>query len=101
MCIVLDEMPEDPDPVAPGSQGTYCSTDAADDLIIDWDPSVNSQVQQVTRDLHLIPVVDRYHVLNSSSDTELETSFRWLHEKQEKVDEDACPRCGRLFDCKR
>ena len=78
MRIVLDDMPQDPDPVKPGSQGTFVDYDDAGDLLIDWDPiatseqSITSEQSSARRGLKLIPGVDRYHVLNIDNSEEFE-----------------------------
>ena len=94
-------MPEDPDPIEPGSQGTVVDYDGAGDLLVDWDEDVN-------RALHLIPGVDKFHVLDVANDAELKVSFRNLKTIQDKLmdkktsDLDSrCPRCGKLFDVRR
>ena len=96
MRIVLDEMVNDPDPVAPGSQGTVVDGDEYQ-VIVDWD-------EEVGRSLHLIPGVDRYHILDPSDTGEMEQSWMNLAAIQSKLTGDLdsrCPRCGKLFDCKR
>ena len=99
MRIVLDDMPEDPDPIRLGAQGTVVDADQTQ-VIVDWDEDVH-------RSLHLIPGVDRFHVINLDSDLELEQSFRNLRNIQTKAGRltsglsSRCPRCGQLFDCKR
>ena len=119
MRIVLDDMPEDPDPVAPGSQGTFVDYDDAGDLLVDWDPITLSDGSQVSRGLHLIPGVDRYHVIDPHSPEELEKSFKNLAVIQNRIcgrdgrddrdgrdggdsgEDSRCPRCGQMFDCRR
>ena len=110
MRIVLDEMGEDPDPVKPGSQGTVVDSNSVQ-VLVDWD-------EEVGRSLHLIPGVDRYHVLNPEDASELEKSFKNLAVIQNRicgrdgrdgrdsgedssVEDSRCPRCGQLFDCRR
>ena len=104
MRVVLDQMaPDDPDPVEPGSQGTVVDADQTQ-VIVDWDEDVH-------RSLHLIPGVDRYHILDSTSEDELEVSFRNLAAIQDKIrsrdggergkESSHCPRCGQLFDVHR
>ena len=66
-------------------------------VIVDWD-------EKVGRSLHLIPGVDRYHVLDPSDTAEMEQSWMNLAAIQSKLTDDLdsrCPRCGKLFDCKR
>ena len=87
MRIVLDEMVDDPDPIAPGEQATVIGYDA-ENLLVAWDNG---------RSLSLIPGVDKYHTINS--DAELDKSFEWLYERQHGNDK--CPRCGKLFDAMR
>ena len=68
MRIVLDEVVDDPDPIIPGSQGTFVDYDGAGDLLVDWDPittsttSTTSDGSNVGRSLHLIPKVDGFVV---------------------------------------
>ena len=101
MRIVLDEMVNDPDPVAPGSQGTVVDGDEYQ-VIVDWD-------EEVGRSLHLIPGVDRYHVIDPHSPEELEKSFinlgcvqdRVRSKSREHVNDSRCPRCGKLFELRR
>ena len=97
MRVVLDDMPEDPDPIAPGSQGTFVDYDDAGDLMIDWD-------EDIKRGLHLVPTVDKYHVLNTDSESEMNRSWVNLAYIQSKLKDgltSRCPRCGELFDCRR
>ena len=85
--LVVDEMKNDPQPVAPGSQGVFEGYDGVGDLLMKWDSGSS---------LKLIEGVDRYHVI--SSDTEIETSIaheRELQEKTSRDDEFECPRCGK------
>ena len=77
MRIVLDDMPEDPDPVKPGSQGTVVDYDEYQ-ILVDWD-------EDVGRSLHLIPGVDKYHVLNVDNSEELEKSWLNLAVIQDKL----------------
>lgn len=51
--IELELMPEDPNPIPPGTQGTCEMVDGAGQLIMNWD---NGQT------LSLIPGVDRFKV---------------------------------------
>ena len=110
MRIVLDEMVDDPDPIAPGEQATVIGYDA-ENLLVAWDNG---------RSLSLIPGVDKIHVVgcspdesrddveeenttreaeNTTSAAELDKSFEWLYERQHGNDK--CPRCGKLFDAMR
>ena len=101
MRIVLDEMVDDPDPIAPGEQATVIGYDA-ENLLVAWDNG---------RSLSLIPGVDKIHVVGCSPDdvdhthddvereAELDKSFEWLYERQHGNDK--CPRCGKLFDAMR
>ena len=85
--LVVDEMANDPQPVASGSQGTFEGYDGVGDLLMKWDCGSS---------LKLIDGVDKYHVI--SSDSELEVSLAHLRIQQEKISRDAefeCPRCGR------
>ena len=97
MRIVLDEMVDDPDPIAPGEQATVIGYDA-ENLLVAWDNG---------RSLSLIPGVDKYHIVGmteeeseeeaeTTSAAELDKSFEWLYERQHGNDK--CPRCGKLFD---
>ena len=58
MRIVLDEMVDDPDPIAPGEQATVIGYDA-ENLLVAWDNG---------RSLSLIPGVDKIHVVGCSPD---------------------------------
>ena len=97
MRIVLDEMVDDPDPIAPGEQATVIGYDA-ENLLVAWDNG---------RSLSLIPGVDKIHVVGQfctvedeeREAAELDKSFEWLHERQHGNDK--CPRCGKLFDAMR
>ena len=97
MRIVLDEMPEDPNPIPQGSQGTVVDSDPLQ-IFVDWDNG---------RDLHLIPSVDKFHIIDPSSDEEMRVSWENLGRIQDRLrsgdgDLDSrCPRCGQLFDCRR
>lgn len=85
--LVLDEMANDPQPVAPGSQGTFEGYDGAGDLLMAWDCGSS---------LKLIDGVDKYHVI--SSDSEIETSIAHEREVQNRIGRDEefeCPRCGK------
>ena len=97
MRIVLDEMVDDPDPIAPGEQATVIGYDA-ENLLVAWDNG---------RSLSLIPGVDKIHVVcqfctvedEEREAAELDKSFEWLYERQHGNDK--CPRCGKLFDAMR
>ena len=106
MRIVLDEMVDDPYPIAPGEQATVIGYDA-ENLVVAWDNG---------RGLSLIPGVDKYHIVGlgpddvvpdefcefvgaEKSEEELDKSFEWYCEMSGK-DRD-CPRCGKSFDSKR
>ena len=85
--LVLDEMANDPQPVAPGSQGVFEGLDGAGDLLMAWDCGSS---------LKLIDGVDKFHVVES--DEEIEASIAHERELQEKIsrdDEFECPRCGK------
>ena len=85
MRIALDEMVDDPDPIAPGEQATVIGYDAAN-LLVSWDNG---------RSLSLIPGVDKYLMINS--DAELDKIFEGLY----GMSGGDCPRCGKLFDAMR
>ena len=98
MRIVLDEMPEDPDPITPGAQGTIVDADEYQ-VLVDWD-------EQVGRSLHLIPGVDKYHVIDPGSEPEMERSWENLGRIQDRLrgrdrEDSRCPRCGQYFDLRR
>ena len=129
MRVVLDEMPQNPDPIMPGEQATVVGYDRAEHLMVSWDNG---------RTLNLIPGVDKFHVVgcarlatdisplstdhnhpdgmeNMVEETadrtadrtaadELEKSFAWLHRVQHDLSEgnsSRCPRCGKPFDAHR
>ena len=86
--LVLDEMRDDPQPIAPGSQGVFEGYDGVGDLMMKWDSGST---------LKLIPSVDKFHVVES--DSEIETSIAHEREVQSRIDRDEefeCPRCGRV-----
>ena len=102
MRIVLDDMPEDPNPVEKGSQATVVDADDVQ-ILVDWD-------EQVGRSLHLIPGVDKWHIVSPSSDEEMRVSWENLGRIQDRLrgrdqenggEDSRCPRCGRLFDLRR
>jgi len=104
--IVLDLMPDDPEPITPGTQGTILSYDGVGDIIVDWDATVSTTGRESKRGLHLIPGVDRYHVLNVDSAEELERAFDHLASTQDKMrteggETERCPRCSQIFDVHR
>ena len=85
--LVVDEMANDPQPVASGSQGIFEGLDGAGDLLMAWDCGSS---------LKLIDGVDKFHVVES--DEEIEASIAHERELQEKIsrdDEFECPRCGK------
>ena len=100
MRLVLDEMPEDPDPILPTAQGTFVGYDDAGDLKMAWDSG---------RKLYMIPDVDKWHVVGTTSsdeqnEEELAISFLQLRKIQDELkagDISRCPRCGSQFDVKR
>ena len=110
MRIVLDEMPEDPNPIPSDSQGTVVDADEYQ-VLIDWDPipitTEEGENREQRRGLHLIPGVDKFHIVSPSSDEEMERSWENLGRIQDRVrskdgEEDSrCPRCGSLFDLRR
>lgn len=53
--IRLIEMPDDPNPIPPGSKGTILGTDDFCHLLVAWDCG---------RGLNLIPGVDKYEIIN-------------------------------------
>ena len=55
--IVLDSMPNDPNPITPGTQATVAGYDDGGNLMVSWDNG---------RGLNLIPGVDEYHVIKLS-----------------------------------
>ena len=110
MRIVLDEMPEDPDPIPSDSQGTVVDADALQ-ILIDWDPipitTEKGENREQRRGLHLIPGVDKYHIVSPSSDEEMRVSWENLGRIQDRLrgrdggEDSRCPRCGSLFDLRR
>ena len=52
--ICCDYMPDDPQPIEPGTLGTVCGVDDAGQVMVAWDDG---------RGLSLIPGVDSYHVV--------------------------------------
>lgn len=52
--VVLDEMPDDPNPILPGSKGTIVSIDDIRNIHVWWDDG---------RALSLIPGVDKYRII--------------------------------------
>jgi 2-keto-3-deoxy-galactonokinase len=52
--IRMIEMPDDPNPIPAGSEGTCTGADDLGHIFVDWDNG---------RTLHLIPGVDKYDVL--------------------------------------
>ena len=88
MRLVVDEMRDDPQPIATGSQGTFEGYDGVGDLLMAWDCGSS---------LKLIDGVDKYHVV--STDSEIEVSLAHLRAQQESIERDEefeCPRCGRV-----
>lgn len=57
--IVLDEMPEDPHPIPPGTAGEVIMVDDAGQLVMRWDCG---------RGLSLIPGADRFHIAPEQSE---------------------------------
>lgn len=100
MRLVLDEMPNDPDPIFPSSQGTFAGYDGAGNLMMSWDDG---------RTLNLLPGTDRWHVVGCGSsrvgnEEELEISFSYLKAIQDELEPgemSKCPRCGSQFDARR
>ena len=100
MRLVLDEMPEDPDPITPSTQGTFVGLDGAGNLMMSWDDG---------RQLNLLPDADKWHVVATTESTEqneqeLKTSFSQLKKVQDELDPGEmsnCPRCGSQFDARR
>ena len=93
MRVVLDEMPQDPYPIAPGEQATVAGYDDAGHLLVSWDNG---------RGLNLIPGVDKFHVVETED--ELDRSFTWLYKLQGELpdgESSKCPRCGKPFDAHR
>ena len=93
MRIVLDEMVEDPDPIASGEQATVVGYADAGSFMVSWENG---------RSLSPIPDVDKYHIV--SSPDEIKTSFEWLNKVQKDLREgesSKCPRCGKPFDAHR
>ena len=100
MRLVLDEMPEDPDPIAPSTQGTFVGLDGAGNLMMSWDDG---------RQLNLLPDADKWHVVATTESTEqneeeLKVSFHHLKKVQDEMkagEISCCPRCGSQFDVRR
>ena len=100
MRLVLDEMPEDPDPITPSTQGTFVGLDGAGNLMMSWDDG---------RQLNLLPDADKWHVVATTESTEqneeeLKTSFSQLKKVQDEMkagEISCCPRCGQEFDVRR
>ena len=100
MRLVLDEMPEDPDPIAPSTQGTFVGLDGAGNLMMSWDDG---------RQLNLLPDADKWHVVATTESTEqneqeLKVSFVELKKVQDEMkagEISCCPRCGSQFDVRR
>ena len=93
MRVVLDEMPQDPNPISPGEQATVVGYDDGGNLMVSWDNG---------RKLNLIPGVDKYHVVSTAD--ELDHSFEWLYRVQCELpvgESSKCPRCGKTFDAHR
>ena len=65
MRIVLDEMVDDPYPIAPGEQATVIGYDA-ENLVVAWDNG---------RGLSLIPGVDKYHIVGLGPDDVVPDEF--------------------------
>ena len=93
MRLVLDEMPEDPDPIAPSTQGTFVGLDGAGNLMMSWDDG---------RQLNLLPDADKWHVVATTESTEqneeeLKVSFVELKKVQDEMkagEMSWCSRCG-------
>ena len=100
MRIVLDMMPDDPQPIECGEQGSFVGYDGMEHLMISWDNG---------RSLQLIEGVDKYHIIDSTGCDakdveEIKKSFVHLCRIQEKLsagESSRCPRCGKLFDARR
>ena len=100
MRLVLDEMPEDPDPITPSTQGTFVGLDGAGNLMMSWDDG---------RQLNLLPDADKWHVVGTTpsaeqNELELKTSFSQLKKVQDELaagETSRCPRCGSQFDVRR
>ena len=98
--LVLDEMPEDPDPIASSTQGTFVGLDGAGNLMMSWDDG---------RQLNLLPDADKWHVVGTTpsaeqNEQELKTSFSQLKKVQGELvagETSRCPRCGSQFDVRR
>ena len=52
--VMLDEMPDDPNPIPVGSEGTVTKIDGIRNIHVWWDDG---------RALSLIPGVDKYHII--------------------------------------
>ncbi len=67
-------MPEDPNPIEPATQGTVEGYDGINDLMVSWDNG---------RTLHLIPTVDRYHIVDLHNPHEAGMAWSWLRAEQD------------------
>lgn len=58
--VRLLEMPDDPDPISEGTEGTVLLVDGAGQLIVEWDDG---------RNLSLIPGVDKFEIIEEQNET--------------------------------
>jgi len=73
--IILDSMPDDPDPLPEGTQGTVVDVDDVGQLVMKWDNN---------RSLSLIPGVDQFRIIKTSFEDFLATK-KWSDDIEKEI----------------